>query len=383
LSGSEDQSFLGDLEGIESYLASREGADRLLPKGRIVEVVYIGLVTNFSLFRTEGTGNIDVVEIPRKGTVPVIMPQKIVAITRRRLTGLLRLYREKEKRREEERKGTNKIREILRKAAELGYIRAKSGEIDWDCWIQPPLGEGTDLGMDGFCPACTIFGAVLTQDLNQNLKKDMNIGIRSRVAMDPAFSVYPYYEFKTHQKVSEGSLSTTGTALFKEPHVEPGSIVIGKLALYDVTKAELIAVLLSLVSSERFGGGQMKYGGLKIIPVAVAGSHYETISAYQLAEQLICGEKESLEAVAKKVAEILPSKNKFKIAVNFSDSGMESKLLSELLGILDDKDDEKAQSERKYDFKQLFDELWEDALSFDEAVVNRIKWLSESRRGQK
>lgn len=392
---------------LKDYLVGRD-EDRLLPKARIIEIVYLGVVTNYSLFRTEGASTIDTVELPSKGvSTPVIMPQKITAITRRRLTELLRKYSMA--------KGNkDQIEDFVRRAIKLGYVKAfqhigisadelpkgqqleklmsieidesniilqfknnskkefqiSSDKIEWNCWIQPPIQQGTDLGMDTYCPACVLFGAVLTDADNLFMRASggsLNIGIKSRVVVDPAFSLYPRYEFKTHQKVGEGTLSTTGMSLYKEPHVIPASLVVGKIALHDVTEAELLAVLISLVSAKRYGGRQTRYGGLEIYPVAISAGAYEKISALELAEQLASENKKPLNDAISETLKYL--NNKFVSLVTNTGNGYKHTFREALLQYLDDTDK----------FKQLFKELWEDALSFDKSLVERVLWLKSQK----
>ncbi len=400
------------LNKMRNYLADRNGVDRLVPKGRVIEVVYIGRVTNFSLFRTEGTSTIDTVELPeRKIVTPVIMPQKIVAATRRRLTELLRRYSGLS------RDSKENMKRFLCRALKLGYTKTlrhlglnppqgfthddineivatdntkvivtyKKGkntkkveyscssvsEVNWNCQIQPPLEQGTDLGMDTFCPACVLFGAVLTDSDNVNMKSSggsLNVGIKSRVVPDPAFALYPRYEFKTHQKVAEGTLSTTGMSLYKEPHWIPATLVIGKIAFYDVTETELIAVLQALVSAYRYGGRQSRFGGLEIYPIAISAGSYERISALSLAEILIKENKEPLAITVKRALEILNSS--FTPVVQVEETAVKHILRNALLAILDDEDK----------FKKLYTELWEDALVFDEALVKRVNELKNSTK---
>ncbi len=412
MSGDESIKFVSSLgisdlaSKLEKYLARRDEADRILPKARVVEIVYLGVVTNYSLFRTEGTSTIDTVELPGKSvTTPVIMPQKIIAIARRRLTELLRSYvniEDKKYVRDKivcralelgytkalyhlgvtppkdypkivgiEKSGDGKFKATFRKSRGPGTktleIRCSEYTPSWDCWIQPPLEQGTDLGMDTYCPACVLFGAVLTADENVNMMSSggsLNIGIKSRVAVDPAFSLYPRYEFKTHQKVAEGVLSNTGMSLYKEPHMVPASLVVGKIALYDVTEAEFLAVLLSMVSAKRYGGRQSRFGGLDIYPVAISAGMYERVSALELAEALVSDTKVPLGKAIDGVLDNLG--NKFTKIVE-KDKEYEHVMRAKLLEHLDNEDK----------FKSLFRELWEDALSFDEALVKRVEWLKK------
>jgi len=83
------------IEGLRSWLRSRGERDRVFAKGKKIEVVFLVEAVNFALFRTEGVGDITLVRLP--GTdleVPVIMPQKLQAVARRKMLELLRAYRD-------------------------------------------------------------------------------------------------------------------------------------------------------------------------------------------------------------------------------------------------------------------------------------------------
>ncbi|MEB3760124.1 MAG: type I-D CRISPR-associated protein Cas7/Csc2 [Desulfurococcales archaeon] len=274
---------------ISSCLRSIGENNRIYPMAKRIEVVFIVEAGNYLLLRTEGPGDINAVTLPESGhRVPVILPEKLQAVTRRTLLQLLRNHYNNH---------SDEVNKFIRKAQELGFTKAsehlKSG---WNCTIQPPLASGgekaTDLGMDGYCPSCTIFGVALT---SQQLKpiSGMSVGIKTRIHFDPAFATVEGILPATHNKVSEGMLSTTGQSLYTEIHVEPGTIFIGRAVITDVTLPELLAVLGSLIHVEEIGGRSGVYGTVKIRLAGIRCGTHSSTTALELADNLAGSRKPS------------------------------------------------------------------------------------------
>ncbi|MEM0043146.1 MAG: type I-D CRISPR-associated protein Cas7/Csc2 [Thermofilaceae archaeon] len=268
-----------------SYLRNPNERDRIFAKGKKIEVVYVIVSKGIPLFRTEGAGDVTTIDIIPRGvaregstayvSVPAILPEKIQAKLRRRMLEVLRS------------RFNNEVREHVKKYKKLGFSRLGE-DGSWNCFIMPPSGEGeTDLGMCGFCPSCNILGAVITKTENTNAKT--SYGIKSRVVHDIAFATVPYEKCVvelTHNKVSEG-ISYTGRSLYEEPHIMPGVVFIGKLAMYDVTEREAKLVLHSLATISRMGGGETKYGSVQVIIVGLRAGDRETVSSYDIARHVI------------------------------------------------------------------------------------------------
>ncbi len=347
--------------------------DRIHPRtpGRI-EVVFLVEATNYLLLRTEGAGYETTETLPESGKqVPVIMPQKLHAVMRRRLLQHLREYRNKK---------PEVIMNYVRKASNLGFKKAKAfmeewkklekeygkewykkpelADKIWNCTIQPPLAEGgeksTDLGMDGFCPHCTIFGGAYTQNEIEILgqkKKKVSLGEHSRVHPDPAFALRPGILTATHNKVTEGFLSITGGALYDEVHVLPGTIFIGRLEIAEPTFNELLAILYSLVSVTEIGGRANIYGTVRMYLLGIRCGRRGATTALWLADELVENGKQSKKDAI---------------------SELQSKLKE--LGFKQISNEMVIQAvENNYD--SFFDELWKDALVYSEQVVNWIRSL--------
>jgi len=273
---------------------------RLFPNGKRVEVVFAVKAVNFLLLRTEGPGDINEATLPKSGiSVPVIQPQKIMAVVRRRMLQLLRQYRDS---------GAD-LRPFILKAKEMGFRKAEEHLTNgWECTIQPPLASGgekaTDLGIDGYCPACTIFGAALTQNQYEEAGGTMSIGLKSRVHFDPAFATTRAIQPETHNKVSEGYASTTGGALFSDVHVMPGTVFMGRVVLHDVTLPELLAVLYSLATTEEIGGRSSIFGGIRMELLGIRCGNYSKTTALELAEEYAGRNVWDLEGVLKRLNEL-------------------------------------------------------------------------------
>ncbi len=368
------------LNSTSPYLRKIDENERIYPSGKHVELVFIIKAANFLLLRTEGPGDINEATLPEsKIAVPVIQPQKLMAVVRRRMLQALRDYK----------KSGADLGKFISSASELGFQKArdivnevqekvKKKEIDekksneyltkmWNCTIQPPIAGGgemaTDIGMDGFCPACTIFGAALTKVQLEGIE-NMSIGIKTRVHFDPTFSTSRMVVPETHNKVSEGHLATTGGALFSDVHVMPGTIFVGRATLHDLTEPELLAVLYSLAATEEIGGRSGVYGTIKVELLGIRGGSYSTTTSLELADEIV---KQGLE----KPSDIVNAlKDKLR-KLEFTEISN-----NEVLSRVDP---------TKVDNNAVFTQLWESNIKFVEQMVN---WINElkgetKRRGRR
>lgn len=269
------------IEKVKPCLRDIGEAGRVFPNGKRIEVVFTVKAVNMLLLRTEGPGDINEATLPESGmSVPIIQPQKLMATVRRRLLQALRLYRDN---------GAD-LKPYVEKAEKLGFKKAKEHlKSNWNCTIQPPLAQSgeksTDTGMDGYCPVCTIFGVALT-DAQYSKASKMSVGIKTRVHFDPAFATSRQVQPETHNKVTEGVISTTGGALFNDIHVMPGTVFIGRVVLHDVTEPELLAVLYSLITTEEIGGRSGVYGTIKAGLLGIRCGAYSVVTALDLADKI-------------------------------------------------------------------------------------------------
>ena len=82
-------------EVVGKYLRSPDEKDRLFPKNKKIEIVFLVEAVNAILPRTEGVEDITLMKLA--GTdyeVPVILPEKLQAVARRKLLAQLRSYKD-------------------------------------------------------------------------------------------------------------------------------------------------------------------------------------------------------------------------------------------------------------------------------------------------
>ncbi len=269
-------------EKLKGSLRAPNDGDRVFVKGKVVEAFFAMVSYGIPLLRTEGVGDVTAMDIATRSgvvSVPAILPEKIQAKLRREILEKLRASLD------------GNINSVIRqKYRELGFLRIGEDEKwSWNCFIAPPFearGE-TDLGMCGYCPSCTLLGTIITDAMLKDART--TYGVKSRVVHEIAFATRQYKDAVvelTHNRVGDG-VSYTGQSLFSEPHVLPGVVFIGKIALYDVTEKELKLVLSALADITRIGAGETKYGRVKTVILGVKGGSRETLSSYEVARHLL------------------------------------------------------------------------------------------------
>jgi len=349
---------------VRKYLRNISEPDRVYPKNKKVEVVFLIKTTNAILLRTEGPEDITLVKLP--GTeyeVPMVLPEKLQAVARRRMISHLRRFRDER---------TSSLRRYLitlsqlykytkkRKQEEVivGFAKAKKYADKpeaWNCYIQPPgtqVRDSTDVGMDGFCPACALFGTVIDSAKMLGIYNE-SVGVKSRVEFDPAFAITDQEKcvaMITHNKVADG-VSWTGQSLFTEYHVLPGTVLVGKVTLEDVTLPELMGFLATLATIDRLGGRERIFGGVRIHLIGIRGGSYETISALELARMLAkeYGPAKILpdaEEVEEKVWRIIENLGFHRL------SSSDARVMADNMGV--------------------WDELWKSTVEYDRQVVEKV-----------
>jgi len=336
-------------------------SSRIYPSGKRIEVVFVLEAANYLLLRTEGPGYINEARLPEsKIDVPVIQPQKLQAVVRRRMLEVLRDYRDS---------GAN-LKPYIEEASKLGFTKANEHiKNNWNCTIQPPLAtsgeKATDLGMDGYCPACTLFGVALVSSQWDKLSGNMSLGIKSRVRFDPAFAIAREVTPETHNKVTDGLISSTGGALFTEVHVEPGTLFVGRLVLVNVTEAELLATLYSLITTEEVGGRSSVFGTIRTELVGIRCGKYSATTALELADEMAQRFKTgaTLEELRKGLREELQKREAGFINISNED-------VLKLVGEVNKEN-------------RVMKELWESSISFIEEIAKHVDTLTGQSSGKK
>lgn len=344
------------LRDNSSFLRSKDETNRVFSKGYKIEGVYLVISKGIPLFRTEGVGDITLFTIKvgnQEFSLPAILPEKMQAKIRRRVLEILRGS------------FTEDLRPSMKKYKDLGYVKI-GDDGSWNCYIAPPLSEGgTDIGMCGFCPSCTILGSMITE--NELNGAETSYGLKSRVHHDIAFATTIYEKAvsdMTHNKVGDG-VSYTGMALFGEPHVLPGVCFIGKIVLNDVTMREAKLVLSSLTTITRMGAGETKFGSVQTFLLGLKAGRHETISSYDIVKKVLIqskGELIALEEVLKIALNYIKEKDFTLLLKESSNASIE-----DINPTIEMRDDE-------------IKTLWiEDNYKYVEQVVNYIKKVQGAR----
>jgi len=332
---------------------------RIYSNGRRIEVIYTVKATNFSVLRNNDVADINVSRLIESGLeVPVIMPQKLEGVMRRRMLQIIRDYRDS---------GAD-LKRFIEKAAKFQFTKAiEHLENGWECTIQPSLSEKnekvTDLGMDGYCPVCTLFGVALVEGLWKVLYRT-SVGIKKRIRFDPAFAVFARYTPLTHIKVSDGSIRITGGSLFTETHVEPGTMFVGRLEIADVTEPELLSLLYTLATTQEIGGGSALYGTIRINLIGIRCGKYGITTAYDLADTLAMKFKglKDLPTYTALEAELWNELERLNSEVNARFIRISNRDVLQAVGEIDKNN-------------EVMEKLWESALSFVEEAVEHVKKL--------
>lgn len=286
---------------IAEWCVKRERADKhhALPKGRVANVFVVMEPLSRLIIRHEQETT-DVTTIPTYlgYTVPAILNTKFQsgAIRRQLLTMLHEWYIRNER------------------AAKEGL-----GISSYTCAMRPYLRESREKGAKipeefegycGGCPNCLIFGYAVQEGGGYNVKSrvegDLYVGVmpETRCVVSVTFNVVDDIA-KTTYRPEAPKEARTG-ALYEYRMVEVGTPFVGKLALRDMTVAELLLTLLAVARTTRIGGRKTHFGEIKIHIPAILFSKYEVGSGYEIAHRILPeNEKKrpTIEDVISKVAE--------------------------------------------------------------------------------
>ena len=305
------ESLLGvKLDEIKEFLVPKEKVmpELAVPKGKTVNVWVVIEALNELLIRHEGAD--DVTEFEVNGiTVPGILNTKFQAVARRQM--LRTLYKFKEQ-------NPEKMKELYELANKLN-VSNKERLKDWLCYLVPGAKSSSKVdnevmkgGYCTVCPNCMIFGYVAGEQGTYNVK--------SRVEGDAYFGLCPSklcVVRRTFNAVDDVTKTTymgeekveTG-ALFSLSLVEPGTVFVGKIALRDMSPAELLLTLHSIAKVDRIGGRVTHFGRVKVHIPVITFDYAEKGSGYEVAKALVGDRKVSLEEVINKVVESASGKAK-------------------------------------------------------------------------
>ncbi len=253
------------VQNLKQFLGKPED---VVLRGKVVNVYVAFQAQTPLLIRTEGQGDLTSFRIGDV-SVPAIINTKVQAVLRRKTLQVLRYYYDNDE-------------EIKKHVEEIVGGR-------WECMVRP-TGEKT-AGYCGKCPACLIYGFAVQRGGGFNVK--------SRVEGDVYYATVreeeATYTF-TRNAVDEATY-TTEQALLQDRAVKPGTVFLGKIALKNLTPAELKLVLYSIASLERIGAVVTHFGRVKTRIIGLIGSMYEVGSGYEAVKELL-GIKEPVRGYA-------------------------------------------------------------------------------------
>ena len=333
---------------VKRFLVPKDKVDKELavPKGKTVNVWVVLEAQNELLIRHEGGD--DVTEFEVKGiTVPGILNTKLQAVTRRQMLRTLYSFKER---------NSEKMQDLYELAKKYNISTAEKLK-DWICYITPGARsqkkKEEEVMKGGYCmtcPNCMIFGYVAGEGGTYNVK--------SRVEGDAYFGLCPSKlcvvrrTFNAVDDVTKTTIMEGGEtgALFTLSLVEPGTVFVGKLALRDMSAAELLLTLHSLAKVDRIGGRVTHFGKVKVHIPAVTFDEFEIGSGYEVAKALVGDRKVDLEEAINKVTEVA----KGRVVVRKRD------LADELRGLGTEELD------------AITEEAWKDVLTFKASIESLI-----------
>jgi CRISPR type I-D-associated protein Csc2 len=286
------KSLLGDdvADRISGYLHEYDGtASSVKPVAKHVTIYWVGRLGAEAILRTEGEDDIILTRI-RDKAVPTLIYRKFKAT-------ILRAYMETMRSLWARHRVTIQ-REVIGKHRE---VYGENYDFIASCGVSPGIegGEGVMQQRCMKCPVDVLMGAVTGGDVPYNLA--------SRLIGDPAYATTESYRRRTGNAVDEvthttgmGGVKTGGTgALYTETIVEPGTVFVGKAALFMPSAPELVYMLALMSHVHRYGARKSIMGSMEVYPVALVASMYEVGTAYAAAERAL--NKTSVEEAAKEV----------------------------------------------------------------------------------
>ena len=280
----------------------KEGKHHALPKGRVANVfIVIEPVSRLIIRHEQETTDVTTIPTYLGYIVPAILNTKFQSGTvRRQMLAILHEWYSR-----------NKDKDI---------VKSELGIDDYTCAMRPYLRRQPPQkqaqipeefeGYCGNCPNCLIFGYAVQEGGSYNVK--------SRVEGDIYVSVVPQEQSivsvtfnavddigKTPYRPEAPEEARTG-ALYEFRMVEVGTPFVGKLALRDMTLAELLLTLATVTRTTRIGGRKTHFGEIKMHVPAVLFSKYEVGSGYEIAHSILSkhkGKRLTIEEVVNEVVE--------------------------------------------------------------------------------
>jgi CRISPR-associated protein Csc2 len=267
-------------ENLDQFFAdlSKPNKENAVPRGRVANVFLVILAEGELVIRHEGGEDVTLATLDGE-KYPMILHEKLVSAWRREMLEQLRHDYDYHK-------------------DEINKIRGKNDE--WHCSLRPAVsakkeGKGGKEekeerigGLCRECPNCMIFGYAVGEGEDYNVK--------SRIEGDVHLSTLPEKRsvvIRTFNAVDEVTHTTfiqtegarTG-ALFRLSLIRVGTPFVGKIAMKDLSPAEFVLSLYTLVNTTRLGGIKSDFGKVRIIIPAIALCDHEVSSGYEIFEKV-------------------------------------------------------------------------------------------------
>ena len=278
----------------------KEDMHHALPKGRVVNVfIVIEPVSRLIIKHEQETTDVTTIPTYLGYVVPAILNTKFQsgAVRRQMLTILHEWY----DRNKDIAKSELKISDYT--CAMRPYLRRQPQQK------QAQIPEEFE-GYCGKCPNCLIFGYAVQEGGSYNVKSRVEGDIYVSVVSQEHCIVSVTFNAvddigKTPYRPEAPEDARTG-ALYEFRMVEVGTPFVGKLVLRDMTLAELLLTLATVVRTTRIGGRKTHFGEIKVHIPAVLFSKCEVGSGYEIAHTILSkykGEHTTIEEVVNKVVE--------------------------------------------------------------------------------
>ncbi len=293
-------------EKIKSWCIERKEPDKFhaIPKGKVANVfVIIEPLSRMIIRHEQETTDLTTIPTPLGYSVPAILNTKFQSgAVRRQMLALLHEWFD--------RNGSKYLSELKK----TGYTRD-----NYTCTMRPYMRQEREKqapeGFEGYCgecPNCLIFGYAVQEGAGYNVKSRVEGDIY--VAVVPEEKAAVTVTFNAVDDITKTTMmpGTETGALYEFRMVEVGIPFVGKLALKDMTFAELLLTLIAIARTSRIGGRVTHFGEIKIHIPAILFSNYELGSGYEMAIRILGkykGKIPTLEEVMNEIAEYV---NKFK-----------------------------------------------------------------------
>lgn len=301
--------FGDKFEEVSKWCIKREQPDRhhALPRGRVANVfVIIESVSRLIVRHEQETTDVTTIPTYTGIVIPAILNTKLQSgAIRRQMLAMLHEWFERNK-------------ETAKKDLGIG---------DYTCVMRPYLKQEREKqapeGFEGYCrqcPNCLIFGYAVQEGGGYNVKSrvegDIYVGVIPQELSIVSVTFNAIDDIgKTPYRPEAPEDARTG-ALYEFRMVEVGTPFVGKLALRDMTLAELLLTLAAIARTTRIGGRKTHFGEIKIHIPAILFSKYEMGSGYEMALRILAKNADKRPTVEDTVEKVV------EYAKNFENQGI-------------------------------------------------------------